>query len=142
MNSYTPTIVQPWVNQQLTVAGLLTGIENEAAVLGVLSVIKARYGIYAHTLLAQKAGFTLVQVELMLAGFCPPGITARQAAIYNLAAKLAQMRGPLDSESFNAALAVLGRDGVAGTIQQSAAFMYSAVMLNAGDVCLPDGVGC
>jgi hypothetical protein len=42
--------------------------------------------------------------------------------------------------SYNAAFAVLGREGVAATIQQAAAFMYSAVMLNAGDVCLPEGV--
>jgi hypothetical protein len=42
--------------------------------------------------------------------------------------------------SYNAAFAVLGREGVAAAIQQAAAFMYSAVMLNAGDVCLPEGV--
>jgi hypothetical protein len=78
----------------------------------------------------------------MLAGVCPSSITTREAAIYKLAVKLAQTREPLDTESFNAALAVLGPDGVAGTIQQSAAFMYSAVMLNAGNVYLPSGVGC
>jgi 4-carboxymuconolactone decarboxylase len=139
-NSYTPSLVQPFISNQLAVAGLLAAIENEAAVLGVLSVNKATYGIYAHTILAQKAGYTLEQVEAMLAGTCPADITARQAAIYNLAVKLAQMRGPLDAESFNAALSVLGRDGVASAIQQSAAFMYAAVMLNAGDVCLPPGV--
>ena len=117
-------------------------MENEAAVLGVLSFNKARYGIYAHTLLAQKAGYTLTQVEYMLAGTCPADITPRQAAVYRLASKLAQMKGPLDSASYNAAFDILGREGVAGVIQQSAAFMYSAVMLNAGDVCLPSDVEC
>jgi hypothetical protein len=105
-----------------------------------LSINKARYGIYAHTILAQKAGFTLAQVEDMLAGICPEGIPARQLAIYNLGVKLAQMRGPLDTASYNAAFAVLGREGVAATVPQAAAFMYSALMLNAGDVCLPEGV--
>jgi hypothetical protein len=76
----------------------------------------------------------------MLEGTCLLGIPVRQAAIYNLGVKLAQMREPLDTVSYNAASAVLGRDGVAATIQQAAAFMYSAVMLNAGDVCLPEGV--
>jgi hypothetical protein len=42
--------------------------------------------------------------------------------------------------SYNVAFAVLGRDGVAATIQQAAAFIYSAMMLNAGDVCLSEGV--
>lgn len=42
--------------------------------------------------------------------------------------------------SYNAAFAVPGREGVAATIRQAAAFMYSAVMLNIGDVCLPEGV--
>jgi hypothetical protein len=76
----------------------------------------------------------------MLAGICPEGIPARQAAIYNPGVKLAQMRGPLDTVSYNAAFDVLGREGVASTVQQAAAFMYSALMLNAGDVCLPEDV--
>jgi hypothetical protein len=80
-------------------------------VLGVLSVNKARYGIYAHTILAQKAGFTLAQVEDMLAGICPEGVSVRQVAIYKLGVKLAQMRGPLDEVSYNDAFAVLGREG-------------------------------
>jgi hypothetical protein len=137
MNSYTPTIVQAWTNQQLSVVGLLTPIENKAAVLGILSINKATYEIYAHTILARKARFTLAQVEAMLEGTRPEGIPV---AIYNLGVKLAQMRGLLDTASHNAAFAVLGREGIASTIQQAAAFMYSALMLNAGDVCLPEGV--
>jgi hypothetical protein len=137
---YTPTIGQAWTNQQLSVASLLTPIENEAVVLGVLSINNARYGIYAHTILAQKVGFSLVQVKDMLAGIYPEGVPVRQVAIYSLSVKLAQMRGPLDEVSYNDAFAVLGREGVAGAVQQAAAFMYSAVMLNAGDVCLPEGV--
>ncbi|RDW65166.1 hypothetical protein BP5796_09858 [Coleophoma crateriformis] len=137
---YTPTVLQPWVKLQLAVAALLTPLESEAAVLGVLSVTKAAYGIYAHTLLAEKAGYTLEQVKAMLAGTCPSDITARQGAIHTLAIKLAQTRGPLDMESFESAVSVLGRAGVASAVQQSAAFMYAAMMLNAGDVGLPLGV--
>jgi 4-carboxymuconolactone decarboxylase len=115
-------MVQPWVNLQLATAGLLPAIEAEAAVLGVLSVTHATYGIYAHTILAEKAGFTSAQVKAMLAGDCPSGITARQSAVYRLAAKLAQTRGPLDSASFNEALSVLGRAGVTGAVQQGCCF--------------------
>jgi hypothetical protein len=109
-------------------------------VLGVLSVNKARCGIYTHTILAQKAGFSLVQVEDMLAGICPEGVPVRQVAIYNIGVRLAQMRGPLDEVAYNDDFAVLGQKGVAFAVQQAAAFMYSALMLNAGDVCLPEGV--
>ncbi|TVY40039.1 hypothetical protein LSUB1_G003941 [Lachnellula subtilissima] len=139
---YTPTIVQSWTAQQLGAAGLMTSKENEAAVLGILSINRATYGLYAHTLLAQKAGFTLEQVLSMLAGFCATGLSTRESAIYNLAVKLAQMRGPLDQASYDAAFAVLGHEGVEATIQQAAAFSYSAMMLNAGDVCVPQGAGC
>jgi hypothetical protein len=76
----------------------------------------------------------------MLEGTGPLGIPARQAAIYNLGVNLAQIRGPLDMVSYNAAFAMLGREGIAATMQQAAAFIYSAVMLNAGDVCLPECV--
>jgi hypothetical protein len=75
----------------------------------------------------------------MLEGTCPEAIPTRQVAIYNLGVRLAQMRGLLDTASYNAAFAMLGREGIAGTIQHAAAFMYSALILNAGDVCLPEG---
>ncbi|KAJ8061325.1 hypothetical protein OCU04_010388 [Sclerotinia nivalis] len=78
----------------------------------------------------------------MLGGHCPLSVTARQKAVYEIAVKLAKTRGPLDTASFKAAEAVLGQAGILGAIQQSAAFMYASMMLNAGDVCLPSGVGC
>ncbi|KAH6662528.1 hypothetical protein B0J14DRAFT_495980 [Halenospora varia] len=137
---YTPTLVELWVNLQLAVAGNLPASENEAAVLGVLSVNKATYGIYAHTILAQKSGYTAPQVEAMLAGVTPFDITERQAAIHKLAIKMVQLKGPLDTVSFNDALSVLGQVGIEIAIHQTAAFMYAALMLNVGDVCLPSGV--
>ncbi|KAF7912024.1 uncharacterized protein EAE98_011781 [Botrytis deweyae] len=139
---YTPTVAQPWVNLQLAVAGLLVPSEAECAVLGVLSVTKATYGIHAHEILAEKAGLTASQVVGMLAGDCPSRVTPRQKAVYEVAVKLARTRGPLDMPSFKAAEAVLGQAGILGAVQQSAAFMYASMMLNAGDVCLPSGVEC
>ncbi|KAF7951878.1 hypothetical protein EAE96_007175 [Botrytis aclada] len=139
---YTPTIAQPWVNLQLAVAGLLVPSEAECAVLGVLSVTKARYGIYAHKILAEKAGLTASQAAAMLAGDCPSSVTPRQKAVYEVAVKLAHTRGPLDMLSFKTAEAVLGQAGILGAIQQSAALMYASMMLNAGDVCLPSDVEC
>lgn len=76
----------------------------------------------------------------MLAGTSPSGITARAKAIYILAADSVRTRGPLDEASFNAAFSVLGQDGVNAAIQQAAAFMYTTIMLNVGDVCLPSSV--
>lgn len=37
-NSYTPSVVQPWIDQQLSVTALLHTIESETAILGVLSI--------------------------------------------------------------------------------------------------------
>lgn len=125
---------------QVAVAGLLVPIEAEAAVLGLLSITKATFAIYAHTIIAEKAGYTPAQVKAMLAGTCPADITARERVIYKLAIKLCQTRGPLDAESYNDAVSVLGTAGFAGVIQQSAASMYAIMMLNAGDVGLPSGV--
>ncbi|PQE23622.1 Carboxymuconolactone decarboxylase-like protein [Rutstroemia sp. NJR-2017a BVV2] len=137
---HTPKIAENWINLQLGVTSLLTPTESEAAVLGVLSVTKAAYGIYAHAILAERAGYTAAQVKAMLAGTCPSGITKRQAACWTLAVKLAQTRGPLDSVSFQEASDVLGTESVAAAIHQAAAFMYTSIMLNAGDVGLPAGV--
>jgi 4-carboxymuconolactone decarboxylase len=137
---YTPTLVQPWVSLQLATAGLHPATEAEAAVLGVLSVTHARYGIYAHSILAEKAGYSSVQVKEMLEGRCPADVGEREAAVYKLAVKLAQTRGPLDGESYDEALEVLGREGVLGAVQQAAAFMHASILMNAGDVGLPNGV--
>ncbi|TGO83894.1 hypothetical protein BPOR_0578g00030 [Botrytis porri] len=130
------------VNLQLAVAGLLVTSEVECVVLGVLSVTKATYEIYAYRILADKAGLSASQVEEMLAGDCPSCVTARQKAVCEDAVKLAQTRGPLDMQSFKAAEDVLGREGTMGAVQQSAAFMYASIMLNAGDVGLLAGVEC
>lgn len=54
--SYTLTLAQPWVSLQLATTGLLPAIITEAAVPGVLSVTHVTYGIYAHSILAEKLG--------------------------------------------------------------------------------------
>ena len=138
--SYTPAIAELFVNYQLGVASLLTPSEAEAATLGVLSISKFAYGVYAHTIVAQKAGYSADQVKSMIEGACPEGITARQEAIYRLAKKLATTRGPLDGGSFDEAVAVLGRSDLAAATQEAAAFMIASMMGNVGDVCLPAGV--
>jgi hypothetical protein len=76
----------------------------------------------------------------MLAGVTPLDITKRQATIYELAIKMAQLKGPLDSTSFGSAVSVLGLVDIESVIQQTAAFMYAALLLNVGDVRLPSGV--
>ena len=124
----------------MAIAGILPKLEAEAAILGVLSVTKAAYGIYAHTILAEKAGHTSEQVKSMLAGICPTTVTERQAVIFNLAVKLAETSCPLDKKSFDDAASVLGLEGTAAAIQQTAAFMYASIMLNAGDVSVPTAV--
>jgi 4-carboxymuconolactone decarboxylase len=137
---HTPQIASNWINLQLGVTSLLTPTESEAAILGVLSITKAAYGLYAHAILAERAGYTAAQVKAMLSGSCPSDITKRQAACWTLAVKLAQTRGPLDGVAFKEASDVLGTESLAAVIHQVAAFMYTSIMLNAGDVGLPAGV--
>lgn len=96
--------------------------------------------MYLHTILAEKAGLTATQVNSMLAGKCPTTLTARQAAAYKLAVKIAALKGPLDLASFKDAEAVLGTIGVEGVTQQTATSMLAIVMLNVGDICVPAGV--
>lgn len=135
------SFAKPWIDLQLATAALLPPLEAEAGVLGVISVTNVAYGKYAHTILAQKAGFTLAQVQSMLAGV-PTDIPPLPLAAYEVAVKLAQTRGPLDSASWNEAFSVLGQLGTHGAIMQAAAFMHASMMMNGGDVCLPENVAC
>ena len=50
-----------------------------------------------------------------------------------------KVRGPLGEEEFEKARRVMGRDGAAALMHVAGVYLYSGLLMNAADVCLPEG---
>ena len=111
--------------------------ERELAIFAVLAYSPAAYALYAHTLVADKVGFSATQVEDAKNGKTPKDLSEREEATYVFAGELVRMRGPLGEEAFERARKVLGREGVAAIVHTTGAFLYSSFLLNVADVPAP-----
>ncbi|KAG9238231.1 AhpD-like protein [Amylocarpus encephaloides] len=135
---YTPTLITPWLQLQANIGALAVARDREIAILACLSQSPAPYGVYAHTIIAKKAGFTEDQVEAMLVARTPRGLGRREAMVWEFSLELTQMKGPMEKDTYKRAEKVLERDGIAALIHTVGAFMYTSVLLNAADVCAPE----
>ncbi|KAK2767750.1 hypothetical protein FQN54_003908 [Arachnomyces sp. PD_36] len=142
---YTPTLVNPWLTlaHQVIVHPALTERERELAILPVLSYTKAAYALYAHSKLGLKAGLTEAQVADAKEGRLPCDISESEAAGFQFAKGILEQLvqgggGRVKDEVFEKAKGVLGTDKVAAVMHTVASFMYSGVMMNAGDVQAPE----
>jgi len=140
-SSYTPTLASPWLKLAHGVVTFpaLSDRERELAVLAVLSHTRAAYALYAHTRIAEAAGLSPSQVSEARSGSLPSSLSEREEAAYSFALQLAHMNGPMDDEVFARAQEVFGRDGVAALMHTTGSFLYSSVLFNAADICLPEG---
>ena len=92
-----------------------------------------------HTQLAKTAGLSPGQVADAREGKLPQVLSEREEVAYVFAEELVRMRGPLGDGAFERAKNVLGREGVAALMHLTGSFLYSSVLLNVADVCLPEG---
>lgn len=65
-------------------------------------------------------------------GQLPPDLTEIETATYNLALQLANSRGPLDSESWEKAHQILGKEGAVGVAHVVSGYLYVCTLLNIG----------
>ena len=112
---------------------------KELAVFAVLSHLRAAYALYAHTQLAEAAGLSPYQVADAREGKLLQGLSEREEVAYVFAEESVRMRGPLGDGAFERAKNVLGGNGVAASMHLTRSCLYSSVLPNAADVCLPEG---
>jgi hypothetical protein len=112
--------------------------EKELCILAVLSEYEVPYVHYAHSEIAVCAGFSKDQVQQALHGNVPVKLAEREAAVYELARTLARQRKPLDRATFDAAVEVLGREGVAGVAHVVCGYIYVAMLTNISDGVVPE----
>jgi hypothetical protein len=92
-----------------------------------------------HTRLAKTAGLSPGQVADAREGKPPQVLGEREEVAYMFAGELARMRKPLGDGASERAKNVLGRKGVAALTHLTGSFLYSSVLLNVADTCLPEG---
>ena len=78
---------------------------RELAILGLLSVVRAPFVRYSHGLIAlHKEGITEEQYETGLKGSTPVGLSEEEGAAYRLGRTLAELKGPMDDETWDDAV--------------------------------------
>lgn len=111
--------------------------EKELAILAVLSEYDAPYVLYAHSEISLRAGLSKEQIQDAVDGKLPQGLEEKEATAYSFAVKLAKLHGPMDSETFENAAKILGRDRVAGLVHTVSGFIYVAMLTNVSDAGVP-----
>ncbi len=107
-------------------------IPKDIAELVILRVVcheGAQYGIYAHTLLAEKAGLSQDTIAALLAGRRPAGLAADAQAAYDLADALCGP-GPVADDVYAAASACFGGEGTMTLACTVGLFKFLAAVMN------------
>ena len=110
---------------------------RELAILAVLAVYEIPFVLYAHTIIALKAGLSDAQIALAVKGEMPESIEEGERVAYATALELAKGRGPLDEEMWKTAEARLGKVGTARVAQVVGLYLYVGTFMRLGDVPAP-----
>lgn len=102
----------------------------------------ARYPLYAHKRLALSLGLSDSQVECAATfdSKTPEGISQVEAAVYESAGEIADVRGgPLCEESFERMVKSLGdRERVAEVMLTVGFYQFASTIMNVADVAPPE----
>lgn len=113
------------------------GAAHEIAILVTVTGAKAHYGMYAHTMLAQRFGVTDEQIAQLMAGAKPAGLGERESAAYDLAVALNGV-GAIAGSVYDHSVAVLGQDGFNALVMAVGMFKMVGTILNAYNEPVPE----
>jgi len=109
---------------------------HEVAILVTGAHFNARYELYAHERVAERAGLSETKIATIAAGQRPADLTAEEAAAYDVAAAL--MAGKqLPEATYQQAVRVFGSEQVAELVYLIGSYCLVSVLLNAYDVSVP-----
>ena len=100
------------VGAKIRFAAALTGRERELAILTVAGVLRCDFERIAHEPAARKLGLTQAQVNAVLSGQVPAGLSGDEALICRLARVMTAERN-LRDQDYEDGVAVLGRERLA-----------------------------
>jgi alkylhydroperoxidase family enzyme len=100
------------VGAKIRFAAALTARERELAILSVAGVLRSDFERLAHEPAARAAGLTQAQVNAVLTGQVPDGLTDSEALVGRLARVMTAERTLPDAD-YDAGVAMLGRERLA-----------------------------
>ncbi|KAI0176911.1 hypothetical protein BJ166DRAFT_505666 [Pestalotiopsis sp. NC0098] len=113
----------------------LTAKERELAILAAVSVTKSAYVEMAHRKIGIAQGLSETQVERASNGILPiEGLSDREESLYELSLRLARGFGKIDDERFDAAVTLLGREGVSQVAQLVGGYMLVSLLVSVADI--------
>ena len=132
-----------------TSSGFLDFIESEArsttldarlrevVILTVGAVWKSGYEIYAHSVVARKAGLPEQAIRELVAGGCPEELTDQEKTAHRYARQLS-VEHRVDDALYRAAEQTFGSQGLMDLAYLLGQFYTVCVLLNAFEVPVPD----
>jgi 4-carboxymuconolactone decarboxylase len=119
----------------------LTHRIRELAILAVGATHRAAYVLYAHSRLAALVGLSDAQIASACQGVTPGELSEEEVAAYEFCVALAGEKGPLRAEVWQRAEEKVGKEVLAALVHVVGGYSYTCLLLNAGDVGVPEERG-
>lgn len=113
---------------------------REVAILTVAAAYNARFELYAHQIMAAAFGLSDEAIASLAAGVQPHGLNEQETIACVVARALTSGR-PLPEFTYQRAVTLLGKDGVAELFFLIGGYALLAMVMNGFDVPAPDGTG-
>lgn len=130
-----PDLAAP-LGQFIDLAQRLDGLTERARQVVILTIggrSRAAYELYAHAVLAARAGLTGEQIAALSAGIRPDGLNPDELMAGDVAAALMQ-GGPVPGPLYDAAVESLGQHGFDAVVFITIHYLALGTILNAYDV--------
>lgn len=116
----------------------LAGTVREVVILTVGAAWGAAYELYAHTAVARSVGLDENAVQALLDGTAAQVLTGDELVVHRFVDELVRTHRVAD-DTYAAAEAALGRDGVLDTVHLTGMYLSVSALLNAFEIPAPDG---
>lgn len=134
-----PKFGKPWWDFTMALAtdSALPKPAHEVAILVTGARFKARYELYAHTIVGERVHLDEAKIATIVAGERPADLSREEAVAYDVSANLCS-GGPLPASTYRAAVEVFGEAGAAELIFLVGGYCLVSAILNGFDVGVPD----
>lgn len=116
----------------------LAGTVREVVILTVGAAWGAAYELYAHTAVARSVGLDENAVQALLDGTAAQVLTGDELVVHRFVDELVRTHRVAD-DTYAAAEAALGRDGVLDTVHLTGMYLSVSALLNAFEIPAPYG---
>ncbi|MGI4863740.1 MAG: carboxymuconolactone decarboxylase family protein [Janthinobacterium lividum] len=109
---------------------------RQVVILTVGAVWQAAYELYAHTAVAEKAGFDEATIQALAAGQKPAALSAEESVAYDFTHRLATTH-QIDAALYEQVIVTFGEKGVVDMIALAGQYMTISALLNTFAVPAP-----